>query len=103
MGTLGTPRGLDIHRFGTTADGWFGNFEFHLKSIFTDDQLVNAWVSGNREDSFILPPDENRLASDGLSSWARVFGPAAPVPEPSTIFLLSLGLAGLACAQIRRA
>lgn len=96
----GTPRGPDIHRFETTVDGWFGNFELFVKSQFTQEQRVLSWVVGGREDQFILAASDTARVFDGTNQWAMVFG---PVPAPPTLLLVVLGGLGAWLLAPRRA
>ncbi|OGK77896.1 MAG: hypothetical protein A2X52_03925 [Candidatus Rokubacteria bacterium GWC2_70_16] len=91
----GTPRGPSIHRFETTVAAWVGNVELFVKSRFHEEQLIDAWVAGGREDQFIMNPSDAGLVWDGANRWAKVFG---PIPFPPTLVLLLSGLAGAALA-----
>ena len=71
-------QGGNIERFTIDQDGWVGNFELFLKSHYTYETRVRAWVAGGRTDKFTgaVAPVTRRF--DGTDTWQMVFGPAEP-------------------------
>lgn len=93
---LGNQGGA-TERFELQKAGFVGNFILSLKSLFTDEQRVNAnVVTGGYGVSFSLNPNLSGLTYDtnmlGGRYFAKVFG---PVPEPASLSLFVLGMAAL--------
>lgn len=94
--------GNGIERFIIQQANWTGNFELSVESSFTRQGRINAWIQGAGLDQFVLPPNTDGLVFTedlpGQYMWPTVFG---PVPEPPTIALVVLSLAGLAIFRRR--
>jgi len=87
--------GNGTERFIIEQSNWTGNFDLWVKSTYTQEKRINAWVRGEGFDQFILSPNLDGLAfkaSAQGNSWATVFG---PLPEPPTIVLIGFGIVGL--------
>jgi cold shock CspA family protein len=87
--TYGGNQGGTIERFIIDEVGWTGNLELFVKSEFTQERRINAWVTGGRTDMFTLAPNLAGLTFQGGNQWAQVFG---PVPLPNTFLLVGSGL-----------
>lgn len=89
--------GNGVERFTIQQANWTGNFELSAESHFTRQGRINAWIQGAGLDQFILPLNIDGLVFTqdlpGQYMWPTVYG---PVPEPPTMTLVMLSLAGLA-------
>jgi hypothetical protein len=74
--SYGGNQGGYKERFVVDQEGWNGNIILYLKSSFTEERRVQAWLNGgNRSDDFTLPALTRGLTFDGTDSWAMPFGP----------------------------
>lgn len=83
------------------------NFGFRIGShSVTDSAVVGTWSTASA--SLFFPTGANRLDGEAFATArysAQEFTPTTPVPEPSTLFLLGLGLTlrrVVASARVRR-
>jgi hypothetical protein len=87
-------QGGNIERFKINKKGFVGNFVLKLTSSITDERRVNSWIVGGTSTDFTLAPMNQALAFTAAGGgqhdrFAMVFG---PVPEPSSLVLLAIGL-----------
>jgi len=84
-------QGNSVHRFRINTVGFTGNFRLKVKSKYTTETRINAWVSDTTggTDSFTLNPSLDGAVFLAPASHAKVYG---PVPEPATILALATGL-----------
>lgn len=76
----GGNQGGSIERFIIDHAGWVGNFELFLKSEYSKERRVRAWVNGGQEDKFVLPINTQGLVDGSQNrSWPVVFGPTGPL------------------------
>jgi cold shock CspA family protein len=85
----GGNQGGYVERFIIDQVGWTGNLELFVKSKFTQERRINAWVTGGRTDMFTLAPNLAGLTFQRRNEWAQVFG---PVPLPTTFLLVGSGV-----------
>jgi hypothetical protein len=96
----GGNQGGSIERFIINQAGWTGNFELFLRSTFTDEKLIPAWVVSDRMDKFIRDPSNMGLVFGNGNEWAKVFG---PIPEPSSAALALISAVALSVCRRRAA
>ncbi len=94
-------QGNSVHRFRINSVGFTGNFRLKLKSRYTTETRVPAWVmnAGGGWDDFELNPNLDDAVFLAPSHYVKVFG---PVPEPGTMLALGLGVVGLCLRRRKR-
>ncbi len=119
--TIGST-GPDLEIYSTqvsvdrSAQGWSGatGISWHLEA-------ASYWATfevreGDNLEGFLMPwdasypannyayynPDRGWRLDPGLDTGVLIQGTIAPVPEPATIFLFGIGLAGLAGSRLRK-
>lgn len=119
--TIGsTGPDLEIYSAQVSADGstqgWYGatGMSWYLEA-------ASYWAAfevreGDNLEGFLMPwdasypadnyaffnPDRGWRLDPGLNAGVLIQGTIAPVPEPATIFLFGIGLAGLAGSRLRK-
>lgn len=94
--------------FGYPTSSGFG--ELIAAGQETPQPAVDQWLAGGGTSALLLDPSLKGLgvghSFDATSTfghyWTADFGGAEPVPEPSTVAMLAVGLTGLAVLASRR-